>query len=179
MRLVCLGVNAARTTGFPHCGKGTDLGLLPFWLKRQGGDDGRTQDGAQNRAKESRKKIGPEGRLRAQKTRDQKDIVKTLVAARHRAKRCARSQARRLQADRSEENRGITKALGGTEFAPQDRRLSLGALDADLLYQPCRQGPAEDATRPAGAGQGRIEAAVREGVSKSARSDHGSSYPRR
>ena len=91
------------------------------------------------------------------------DAAKTLVAARDRAKRRARSQARRLQADRPEENRSFAETLGGTQFAPQGRRLPLGALDADLLYQPRRQGPAEDPTRAAGAGQGRIEAGVREG----------------
>ena len=56
------------------------------------------------------------------------------------------------------------EALGRTQFAAQGRRLSLGAFYAHLLCQPRRQGPAEGATRAAGAGQGRIEAGVREGV---------------
>jgi hypothetical protein len=66
-----------------------------------------------------------------------------------------------------EENRGIAETLRGTQFAPQGRRLSLGAFDADVLCQSCRQDVAEDATRTAGARQGRIEAAVRERVTSS------------
>jgi hypothetical protein len=56
--------------------------------------------------------------------------------------------------------RGIAQALGGTKFTPQGRRLSLGALDADLLYQPRRQDVAKNATRPAAARQGGVEATV-------------------
>src|SRR5260370_41536600 len=83
-----------------------------------------------------------------------------MVAARHKGKRRTGSEAWRLQTDRPEENRGIAQALGGTKFAPQDRRLSLGAVDAVVLYQPCRQDAAEKPTRPAAARQDRAGAAV-------------------
>src|SRR5258705_307345 len=57
-------------------------------------------------------------------------------------------------------HRGIAQALGGAQFAPQGRRLSLGALNVDVLYQPRRQDVAENATRPAAARQDRAEAPV-------------------
>jgi hypothetical protein len=65
---------------------------------------------------------------------------------------------------RDEGNRRLAETLGGAQFTPQGRRLSLGALDADLLCQSCRQDIAENPARAAGARQGRIEAAVRAGV---------------
>src|SRR5665647_1669509 len=75
-------INAARTDEFPHCSQGNRLGLLPFWLK-QGVDDGGTQDGAQSRAKEPHRKIRPEGRFGPEKTRGQKDLLKTPVSYTH------------------------------------------------------------------------------------------------
>src|SRR5206468_10253634 len=47
---------------------------------------------------------------------------------------------------------------------PQGRRLSLGAVDADLLHQPRGQDVAQDAAHKAGAREGRAEAPIREGV---------------
>jgi len=87
-------------------------------------------------------------------------VAKALVAASNAGKRRARSETRRLQANQREENRSIAQALGGTKFTPQDGRLSLRALDADLLYQPRRQDLAENARRPIAARQDRTEAAV-------------------
>lgn len=54
---------------------------------------------------------------------------------------------RRVHVAGSEANRGIAEALGGTEFAPQGRRLSLGALDADILCQSGRQDVVEKTQR--------------------------------
>jgi len=92
--------------------------------------------------------------------------AKTLVAARHGRERRARSASRRVQADQREEDRGLAEAFGGTQRAPQIRRLSLGAVDADLLHQPRRQEFTEDRAQPAGAGKDGIEARVREGVGR-------------
>src|SRR3981081_188791 len=66
----------------------------------------------------------------------------------------------RVQTNEREEDRGLAQALSRTQFAPQGRRLSLGAFDADVLYQPRRQDLAEDATRAAGQSERRIKAAV-------------------
>ena len=90
----------------------------------------------------------------------EENVEQTMVAAGHPGKRRARSQARRLQTDKREENRGVAQAIGGTQFAPQGRRLSLGAVDADLLYQPRRQDIAENTTHATGAREGRVEASV-------------------
>src|SRR5207237_1668866 len=51
----------------------------------------------------------------------------------------------------------------------QGRRLSFGAVDADLLHQPRRQDAAENATRKAGAREGRAEASIRERVRRASR----------
>ena len=91
-------------------------------------------------------------------------VVEAMVAARHTGKRCARSQTRRLHVTGPEADRSLAQALGRTQLAPQGRRLSLGAFDADVLYQPGRSNAAEDATRAAEPGQGRTEAAVRQRI---------------
>src|SRR5438874_10565234 len=61
-------------------------------------------------------------------------LAQAMVATGDTGKRRARSETRRLQADECEENRGVAQALGRTYFAPQGRRLSLGAVDADFPY---------------------------------------------
>ena len=93
--------------------------------------------------------------------------------------RCARSATRRLQADKSKEDRGFAQALGGTQFASQVGRLSLRALDADILYQPCRQGLAENQTRPPTARQDRAEAPVSSRRISAANGLVQPSYPRK
>ena len=102
----------------------------------------------------------PEGEFGAAEICNQEEIAKALVAARHPGERRARSATRRLQADKSKEDRVFAQALGGTQFASQGGRLSLRALDADVLYQPCRQELVESATRPLAARQDRVEAPV-------------------
>jgi hypothetical protein len=99
-------------------------------------------------------------------------VAKALVATRDPGERRARSQARCLHAAGSKADRSIAQALGGTQLAPQDRRLSLGAVDADVLYQPRRQDLAQDAARAAAARQDRVEAAVWKRVIPSSRRTH-------
>src|SRR3954469_14611566 len=70
-----------------------------------------------------------------------------------------------VQADQREEDRDLVEALGRAQRAPQDRRLPLGPVDADVLHQPRRQDAAADAAHAAGAGKGGAEAGIREGVS--------------
>src|SRR6476660_3518951 len=70
----------------------------------------------------------------------------------------ALSAARRVQADKSREDRGFAQALRGMQFTSQGWRLSLRALDADILYQPRWQDVAENPTRPPAARQDRAEA---------------------
>jgi hypothetical protein len=106
-----------------------------------------------------------------------KDIVKALVAARDPGERRARSGARRVQADKSGEDRGFAQALRGTQFTSQGRRLSLRALDVDILYQPRRQGLAENPTRPLAARQDRAEAPVSSRVTPSLRGASETSEP--
>src|SRR5215831_19957013 len=111
----------------------------------QGVDDGRPQETAGSKGVSSK---NAEGQFAA------------LVAARHRKERRARSRSRGVQAHQCKENCHVAEALGGTQRAPKIRGLSLRAIDADLLYQPRRQEPAEHRTRPAGARENRVEAAV-------------------
>src|SRR3954462_8034282 len=91
--------------------------------------------------------------------------TEALVAARDQGERRARPQTRRVQADQREEDRDFVEALGRAQRAPQDRRLPLGAVDADVLHQPRRQDAAADAAHAAGAGKAGAEAGIREGVS--------------
>src|SRR3954449_9901942 len=91
--------------------------------------------------------------------------TEALVTARDERERRARPQTRRVQADQCEEDRGFVEALGRAQRASQDRRLPLGAVDADVLHQPRRQDAAADAAHAAGAGKGGAEAGIREGVS--------------
>src|SRR5260221_5530248 len=100
-----------------------------------------------------------------------------LVAARDPGERRARSAARRVQADKSREDRGFAQALRGTQFTSQGRRLSLRALDVDILYQPRRQGLAENPTRPLAARQDRAEAPVSSRVTPSFRGASETSEP--
>src|SRR5438270_3819540 len=94
------------------------------------------------------------------------DNVKALVAARDARERCARSRSRRLQADKRQEDRGITQAFSGAQLAPQGWRLSLGTFDADVLRQPRRKESAEDPANPTGAREDRVETSVREGMTE-------------
>lgn len=78
-----------------------------------------------------------------------------VVSARYPRKRCHGSRSRCPYASRSKENCRLAKALRGTEPAPQVRSIPLGAFDADLLHQSCRQKSAgrqaqDAATRQAG-----------------------------
>src|SRR5690242_2094681 len=79
------------------------------------------------------------------RTRGVGDQARTqaLVAACDTRERRARSRARCLQTDQREEDRGVAETLGRSEPPPQNRRLSLRALDAHLLYKPSRQELAE------------------------------------
>src|SRR5258708_23083579 len=115
-----------------------------------------TQDGA--------KGSNPKSGYGASRDRSKEGRAEALVTERDAGKRCARSQEGRVQADEREEDRVIAQAVRGAQFAPQDGRLPLRAVDADLLYQSRRQDPAKDATRPAGAREGGVEAPVREGI---------------
>src|SRR5262249_55840748 len=116
---------------------------------------------AQDSAEDYDAQDGPQN---GQNGPDQECIAKTLVATRDTRKRRARPQARRVQADQREENRGFAQALRRTELAPQVRRLSVGAIDVDLLHQSRRQDLAEDAADAAGTREDRTEAPVRKRV---------------
>ena len=159
---------------------------MPFPLKRHGVEHGGTpetisfaqspgaQEGTNRHARDDR----PEGARDAWKTITGQIGIKALVAARHKGKRRARSETRRLQTCQRKEDRSIAQALGGAQFAPQGRRLSFSAIDADFLHQPRRQDITEDPARPVGAGQGGIEAAVSSRLS-GRNHEACSSYPRR
>lgn len=69
----------------------------------------------------------------------ERQIFATMVAPGDRAQRRARPETGGVQARKRKEDRGVIEALRGKELTPQDRRLSLGALDADLLHQSRRQ----------------------------------------
>jgi hypothetical protein len=63
------------------------LGLLSFWLKRKGADDGGKEDRAQNHCTKKLQTTDAEGRFSGQRNGGQKDNGKTLVAAGDRAQR--------------------------------------------------------------------------------------------
>src|SRR5579859_3060232 len=90
--------------------------------------------------------------------------AKALVAARHARERCAGSEARRLQAEQRQEDRGFAEAIGGEKHAPQGGRLPFGAIDADILYQSRRPEFTESRARPSRAREGGTDASVREGI---------------
>src|SRR6266550_3490110 len=143
-------------------------GGLPFPLKQHGVEHGGTSEGsafaqkrdAQEGTSSHTPHGQPEGARSAGKTITPESVIKTLVAARYQGKRRAGPETRRLQTYQRKEDRSIAQALGGTQFAPQDRRLSFGALDADFLYQPRRQDVAENPAGSAATGEDGIEAAV-------------------
>src|SRR5258705_8671432 len=151
--------NVRMASGFPHCGIGTDRVCHCFQGVMDGVGDGsssqnvNTQDGP--------KGSNPKGRYGASEDRRKEGRAKALVAARDAGKRCARSQGGRVQTDEREEDRVIAQAVRGAQLAPQDGRLPLRAVDADLLYQSRRQDPAKNPARAAGACEGGIEASVR------------------
>src|SRR5258706_1509525 len=178
--------NAFGRCEFPHCGRGTDQPRRRFRLKQQGVEHGWTSEiGACEQArntqtgcpKKDRQRQGPQAALGAAEICSQEDIAKALVAARDPGERCARSATRRLQADKPKEDRGFAQALGGTQVASQGGRLSLRALDADILYQPCRQDLAENPTRPPTARQDRTETPVSSRLTPSFRGASETSEP--
>jgi Protein of unknown function (DUF3175) len=91
----------------------------------QGVRDGYTSQNcnAQDNAKDGPVDNGPKSRLGTTRQDPAQPHTKTLVAARHTGKRRTRSQEGRVQADEREEDRLLAQAIGGTQFAPQVRRL--------------------------------------------------------
>ena len=131
---------------------------VAVFRRQDGVGHGRTEsiacaqdDSAQDRPQ--RKDTRPEGKSGTQKIRSEEAIAEALVTARHPGERRARSKTRCLYVAGSQANCGFAQAFSGTQFAPQDRRLSLGAFDADFLYQPRRQDLAKNPARPAAARQ--------------------------
>jgi hypothetical protein len=84
-----------------------------------------------------------------------------LVRPGHQRKRCARSPRRRFQADGSQTHRRVTEALGGAKPSPQGRTVSIGAVDAGVLYQPRRQKFAGQPPAHLGKSQGRAAPTIR------------------
>src|SRR5882724_3282405 len=122
---------------FPQCDIGTEAICACFQDVSHGESDGHQSQNcnAQNCFKKEKTACEEDKR----ETR----LVPALVAARGTRERCAGSQTRRVQTDECKENRSIAEALGGAQLAPQGRRLSLGAVDADVPYQPRGQDSAE------------------------------------
>src|SRR6185312_8094321 len=143
------GNNVAAKVEFPRRDRNRMRSLL-LLLERAGvGHDGTQEErgAADNVAKD-----GAQGN------------IKTLVAARDTRERRARLAGRGVQADQRKENRRVAQTFGGAQQAPQVRRLSFGAVDADVLYQSRREKPAPNPTRPPPAREGGAEASVRAGM---------------
>src|SRR5262249_36016219 len=87
-----------------------------------------------------------------------------LVAPRHRAQRRAYPRPGRLLSARPQADRSFIEAIGGTEQASQGRSIPLGALDADLLHQPCRPEPAGVAQKNVDACERRAAQAIRQSL---------------
>src|SRR5258708_2031221 len=83
-----------------------------------------------------------------------------MVCRRYPAQRCARPQGRHVQIRQREENRRIAQGFGRTQSTAQSRSLPVGDVDAQFLYQPCRQEPDGASTSYAGAGEGRAAATI-------------------
>src|SRR5690242_13333820 len=86
-----------------------------------------------------------------------------MVRARYARKRCAGPEERRLQAQRSEEDRRLIEALRRAQSPAQGRSLSFRAVDAHLLYQSRRQEPARVAQEETQRREGRAEDALPQG----------------
>src|SRR5262249_53409737 len=91
-------------------------------------------------------------------------VAATLVTTRDARERRAGPEEGCVQADEREEDRLVLEAIGRAQLPPQVRRLSLGAVDADVLHQSSGQDPAEDATRAARGREAGAEAPVRQGL---------------
>src|SRR5712672_1427946 len=156
--------NVRMASGFPHCGIGTDRVCPCFQAVMDGVGDGSTSQNVNTQ--DGPKGSNPKGRYGASEDRRKEGRAKALVAARDAGKRCARSQGGRVQTEEREEDRVIAQAVRGAQLAPQDGRLPLRAVDADLLYQSRRQDPAKNPTRPARACEGGVEASVRQGIAR-------------
>src|SRR5712691_7806051 len=133
--------NAAERQGFPAQPQRNGSGPRLFSPSMHGVDDGCAQEACIFTPSPGTKSPGTKSTGSKNTCADDRATgrAKTLVAARHERERRARSASRRVQADQREEDRGLAEAFGGTQRAPQIRRLSLGAVDADLLHQPRRQ----------------------------------------
>ena len=116
---------------FPQGGTGTCRNRSRFFRPGQAelGDGGKSQDSSPQDVTKQDATKGDRSRHQHKTANTQRAqrIAKALVAACHARKRCARPQARHIQADEREEDRCIAEAFGGAKFASQGRRLSLGA----------------------------------------------------
>lgn len=77
-----------------------------------------------------------------------------MVAARDSDQRRAGSRGRGVRTEGSRGHRALAAALGGAESTPETRSVSVGDVDADVLYQPGGEKAAQGATGAAGSGEG-------------------------
>src|SRR6478736_300964 len=129
-------ITFARRSRFQRRLSQRNLAVSPLFLLRNSWSrfHGRTSQGiAQGRNTREQAHIHGEKNFGSEKVLGKIRNAEALVAARHAGKRCARSQARRLHADRSEEDRCFPPTLGGAQLSPQKRRLPLRAFNADIL----------------------------------------------
>ena len=87
-----------------------------------------------------------------------------LVAGGDRAQRRAHARRRCLYVERSQADRRLVEALGGTKQSPQVRSIPLRALHAHLLHQSCRQKSAAGAQEDIDAGEGGVAEAIWQGL---------------
>src|ERR1043166_3525551 len=90
-----------------------------------------------------------------------------LVGARDQAQQCAGSRPEGLYLERSASHRALAETLSRTEPAPQERAVSLGDVDADLLRQPRREKPELDAAARSRASQYRAPKGLPQRVRRS------------
>src|SRR6266852_5893579 len=113
--------NAAERQGFPAQPQRNGSGPRLFSPSMHGVDDGCAQETCIFTPSPGTRSIGSKNTFADDRAEGR---AKTLVAARHERERRARSASRRVQADQREEDRGLAEAFGGTQRAPQIRRLS-------------------------------------------------------
>src|SRR5437763_6089899 len=89
------------------------------------------------------------------------DACETLVATCHGVEQCARSRSRSVRPLRSTRHRALAKTVGGAEPSTEERAVSLGDVDADVLHQPRRQASLAEEAQDTLKGERRVARSVR------------------
>ena len=158
--------NAFGNAGFPHCGREPIRAIIVF--RRKGARHDRTPSKQTHSHKTAARKFTADRPTEPEADSMRKQLPRRKSAAKPSPKRWSQrvtqeSDALDLRHDvfKLTDPKKIAASLkrsAAAQFAPQDQRVSIRALDVDVLYQPCRQDAGETAARAIAARQDRVEA---------------------